>query len=92
MVQNSGKTLRTDAIRLNTPEQVRVQEDSIGMPIAVKTKVRQAVMAIEDRWRIDDEWWRTESISRLYYSIVISSGQKMVIYKDLLASRWYRQT
>ena len=92
MVQNSGKTLRTDAIRLNTPEQVRVQEDSIGMPIAVKTKVRQAVMAIEDRWRIDDEWWRTESISRLYYSIVISSGQKMVIYKDLLANRWYRQT
>jgi hypothetical protein len=50
------------------------------------------VASIEDRWRIDDEWWRTEEVSRMYYTVVLKNGMRMVIYKDLIRNLWYRQT
>jgi hypothetical protein len=58
----------------------------------VKEKRRQRVETIDDCWRLDDEWWRPEPISRFYYSIRLASGQKMVIYKDLTNGSWYRQS
>ncbi len=49
------------------------------------------VAAIDDRWRVDDEWWRSEPISRLYYAVRLASGQRLVLYKDLVSGGWYRQ-
>ncbi len=93
MVQNSGKTLRPDTFKpVNLPEPVAVEEDSSGGPAAIKTPRRQTVQSIEDRWRIDDEWWRSEPVSRLYYAVMLTSGQRLVIYKDLIKGGWYRQT
>ena len=91
MVQDSGKTLRAETIALNRPEPVQVQEGPSCLPVAVRTPRRQAIVAIEDRWRIDDEWWRTEPISRLYYTVLLASGQKIVIYKDLTDGGWHKQ-
>ena len=70
---------------------MHVEEDSRGLPAAVRTKLRQAVIAIENRWRIDDEWWRSEPVSRLYFVVLFASGQRLVLYKDLTDSQWYRQ-
>ena len=70
---------------------MQVQEGSAGLPVAVKTQRRQVVVSIEDRWRIDDEWWRSGQISRLYYATLLASGQKMVVYKDLTDGGWYKQ-
>ena len=93
MVKNSGKTLRSDTYRpVNIPELVNVEEDSSGLPLAVKMRRRQAICAVEDIWRIDDEWWRREPVSRLYYSIRLVSGHCLVLYKDLINSCWYRQS
>ena len=84
MVQNSGKTLCADTFKpVNLPEPVQVEEDRSGLPLAVRMPRRQAVTAIEDRWRIDDEWWRSEPVSRLYYAVLFASGQRLVLYKDL---------
>ena len=93
MVQDTGKTLRTDTYRpVNTPEPVEVEEvPSSGLPLAVDSPRRQAVITVEDSWRIDDEWWRKEPISRLYYEVTLDSGQMLVLYKDLLNDCWYRQ-
>ena len=93
MVQNSRKTLHTDTVRLRTPEPIQVQEDPCGSPFAVKTTRRQVIRLaqIEDRWRLDDEWWRSEPISRLYYTVLLASGPRLVIYKDLADGSWYRQ-
>jgi hypothetical protein len=92
MVENTGKTLRADTYKpLNAPEALMVEENASGFPVAVKGKGRQAVFSIEDRWRLDDEWWRTESVSRLYYNVLLASGQRLVLYKDLAAGGWYRQ-
>jgi hypothetical protein len=52
---------------------------------------KQAVKSIEDRWRIDDEWWRAVPLSRLYYAVLFHSGQRLVLYKDLVSGQWYKQ-
>jgi hypothetical protein len=93
MVENTGKTLHAGTGKpVNTPEYVTVEEDdALGLPVAVKDKRRQPIITIDDRWRIDDEWWRTEPVSRLYYRVVLASGQRLVLYKDLLTRGWFRQ-
>ncbi|MBI2854186.1 MAG: hypothetical protein HYX87_04605 [Chloroflexi bacterium] len=93
MVQNTGKASSPDTIRpVNIPELVRVEEDSRGFPVRLRSKGLQAVAIIADKWRIDDEWWRTEMVSRLYFAIVLKSGQRLVVYKDLTNGCWYRQS
>ena len=92
MVENTGKTLRADTYKpVNKPEPVKIEEDASGLPLAVRMKRRQAVISIEDKWRLDDEWWRTEAISRLYYNVLLASGQRLVLYKDLINGGWYEQ-
>jgi hypothetical protein len=93
VVENPGETLRAGTYKpLNAPEILRVEEDACGLPLAIREKRRQAIAAIDDRWRLDDEWWRTEPISRLYFAVRLTSGEKMGIYKDLVTGDWYRQS
>jgi hypothetical protein len=70
---------------------VRVEEEASGLPSAVRLKRRQRIAAIEDRWRIDDEWWRKEPVSRLYHNALLASGERLVLYKDLVSGEWYKQ-
>jgi hypothetical protein len=95
MVEDTGKTLRADTHRpVNAPEPVKVEEDASGLPAAVGGKRRPfqgRVADIEDRWRLDDVWWRVETVSRLYYNVLLASGQRLVLYKDLADGRWYQQ-
>ena len=92
MVENTGKTLRADTYKpVNTPEALQVEEDAAGIPVAIKLKRRQSVISIEDKWRLDDEWWRAAPVSRLYYNVLLASGQRLVFYKDLAAGGWYEQ-
>ena len=93
MVKDTGKAIRADTYRpVNVPEPVDVEEaSSFSLPLAVRAPRRQAVVNIEDRWRIDDEWWRQEPISRLYFEVTLDSGQRIVLYKDLISDGWFRQ-
>jgi len=93
MVQDPGEALRADTFQpVNIPEPVRVEEDFSSLPLAVGMKRREVVTSIEDRWRIDDEWWRSESVSRLYYVVLLGSGHMLVLYKNLADKCWYCQT
>ena len=92
MVKDSGKTVCINSVKpVNTPKPVSVQETSGGLPAAVKMAKLQVIASIEDRWRIDDEWWRTEPISRLYYIVLLASGHRLILYKDLINKCWYCQ-
>ena len=92
MVEDTGKKVRTETFRqINTPEPVSIEEDPGGRPKALKNGRRQSITAILDCWRIDDEWWRPETLSRLYYSIILETGQQMVVFKDLTTGYWFRQ-
>jgi endonuclease/exonuclease/phosphatase (EEP) superfamily protein YafD len=93
MVAYTGKTLRTDTTKpVNLPEALTVEENTAGLPTAVKLKRRQNIIDVEDCWRIDDEWWRSEPVSRLYYVVILSSGQRVVLAKNLVDNCWYRQS
>jgi hypothetical protein len=93
MVADTRKTLRTDSIKpVNLPEPLQVKETPAGLPSAVRLKRRQSIIAIEDCWRIDDEWWRSEPVSRLYYAVILASGQRIVLSKNLIDNCWYRQS
>jgi len=92
MVQNSGKTLCPGTLKpVNLPELIKAEEDASGLPTAILTPRRQVIKTIEDRWRIDDEWWRREPVSRLYCAVLFASGQRLVVYKDLTDGEWYKQ-
>ena len=93
MVTNTRKTPGVEACQpVNLPEPITVEVDASGNPTAVRMPRRHPVTSTEDRWRIDDEWWRSEPVSRLYYALILKSGQKLVIYKDLVSGHWYRQS
>jgi hypothetical protein len=93
VVQDTGKTLRPDALKpVNSPEPLEVEEGTGGLPAAIRLKRRQAIASIEDCWRIDDEWWRSEPLSRLYFAVLLGAGQRLVLYKDLIRNSWFRQT
>ena len=91
------------AVRIPPLTQISVGQASPHIPVArasspvpasppvPKTALRQTVNTIDDRWRIDDEWWRSEPVSRLYYTVLLTSGQRLVIYRDLITGQWYRQ-
>ena len=68
-----------------------MEEDASGLPVAVRLKRRLRIASIEDKWRIDDEWWRAEPVARLYYNVLLASGDRWVLYKDLVSGEWYRQ-
>ena len=49
------------------------------------------VREVLDTWRIDDEWWRKEPVSRLYYRVVLEDGTVTSLFKDLVGGQWRRQ-
>jgi hypothetical protein len=77
---------------LNMPEALFVEEGPDGSPFAVKLKQRHTIISIEDCWRIDDEWWRSEPVSRLYYAVILNTGRKIILCKNLINKEWYQQT
>ena len=56
-----------------------------------RTKGRwRKVLEILDTWRIDDEWWRKQPVSRLYYRVVLEDGTMAGLFKDLIGGQWYQ--
>jgi len=51
------------------------------------------VQSIDDHWKLNDEWWRgpEQEIERMYYSLLLENGHRVVIYRDMQANNWYRQ-
>jgi hypothetical protein len=87
-------THRSDLRPLNAPTPLRVQMDAQGRINSIWRHGRQrprAIAAIQDRWRIDDEWWREHPVSRMYSVVVLDDGSLLTIYHDLIAEAWFEQ-
>ncbi len=79
---------------LNAPMPLRVQMDAAGRIVGIWRQGRltpRTIAAIQDRWRIDDEWWREHPISRMYYEVVLDDGSLLTMYQDLIADEWFEQ-
>ncbi len=76
---------------LNLPKVIRVWADEAGLPAALEWKGRRIrVQAIQECWRIDDEWWRSP-VSRRYVRLLLDGGAMVTVYHDLEEGRWYTQ-
>jgi hypothetical protein len=49
------------------------------------------VAKVQDRWRIDDEWWREQPLSRMYYVLRLEDETVVTVYHDMVKDRWYEQ-
>ena len=79
---------------LNTPVPIQVQADDAGCPWAVRRaswSAPRTVDRVQDRWRIDDEWWRARPISRFYFALLLHDGTVLTIYHDRILGRWFEQ-
>jgi hypothetical protein len=75
---------------LNLPRSIHVDEEA-GQPVRVQTQAGPVeIESIRERWRIDDEWWR-RPISRLYYQVLLASGDQLTIFQDLATGQWFQQ-
>ena len=93
MVKDPGTPLRADRLRpLATPQEMSVDVDTRGAPKRVRFEgMMREVAAVQDRWRIDDEWWRETPISRMYYRLQLEGGRVITLYRDLIGGGWWLQ-
>jgi len=85
---------RADLRPLNAPSPLRVQTDARGRIVSIWRQGRltpRSIAAVQDRWRIDDEWWREHAVSRMYYAVVLDDGTFLTLYYDLVTDAWFEQ-
>ena len=93
MVKDTRTTGGIGVLRaLKQPLPLGVKAGNNGLPFALKLRGRWVkVEAVVDRWRIDDEWWREQPISRMYCQCVVDQGLKVTVYQDFVTGEWYWQ-
>jgi hypothetical protein len=93
MVKDPGTAVRAHRLRpLAAPRRTRVEADARSEPCAVLFEdTMQTVVAVQDRWRIDDEWWRDTPVSRAYYQLQLANGRVVTVYRDLVGGGWWEQ-
>ena len=93
MVADPGAPLGARAVRaVGGPRQIWVQTDAMGQPVAVQRRGWPrpvAVERIQDRWMVQDEWWREHPIGRFYHTLLLADGRRIETYYDMLAEVWY---
>jgi hypothetical protein len=94
MVQNPRAETRADPLRpVNQPAPIEMSEEGVDSPVRLHIKGRWLVVSEwRDRWRIDDEWWRGEEISRMYFTVLLEDGREVTIFRDLVKRGWCLQT
>jgi hypothetical protein len=84
-----GRTARAGGPRrLGLPVGVRVQAGGGGRPLSVDG---HAVEAVRESWLVEDRWWTDQPLRRRYWEVVTATGRDLVVFRDLVEGRWYRQ-
>ena len=92
MVKETERADGVGRIRpLNVPQLIDVRADERGWHMAVRIGGRWLTGQVVDRWRIDHEWWREREVVRAYYLLLLESGGRTTVYKDLVSGKWWRQ-
>ena len=93
MVKDTRETTGLGDIRpLNKPTALLTKADENGLPVALKLRGRWLnVELIPDRWRIDDEWWRDQPVSRNYFTCIVDGGINVTVFQDITSEQWYLQ-
>jgi hypothetical protein len=93
VVKDPGTALRTHRLRpLAGPRPLHVETGDGGHPCAAEIEgVLRDVASVQDRWRIDDEWWRETPVARMYYQLQLEGDRVVTVYQDLSGGTWWMQ-
>ncbi len=93
MLKDPGTQVRAHRLRpLAAPKRAQVEADASGRLRALRFEgALRPVAAVQDRWRIDDEWWRETAVSRMYYQLQLEGGRVVTVYRDLSGGAWWLQ-
>ena len=93
MVKDPRAPIRPHRLRpLAGPRSLHVEIDARGCPRAIAHEgAMRSVISIQDRWRIDDEWWREIPLSRMYYQLQLDGDRVITVYQDLTGGAWWLQ-
>ena len=92
VVKDPGTALRTHRLRpLAWPQPLRVETDVARLPAHRRCSKASCARshAVQDRWRIDDEWWRETPVSRMYYQLQLEGDRVVTVYQDLVRGAWW---
>ena len=94
MVSNTGKKTGFSASRpLNVPKAIQMIRSPENLPHQIGREPHIfLVKQIQDKWRIDDEWWREQPLSRAYYQCLLGTSSVVIIFQDLVRNIWYKQS
>ena len=60
---------------LNSPRPLDVETDANGVPAGLYLSGHLCVVeSVLEKWRIDDEWWREQPVSRVYWRLFLENG------------------
>ncbi len=93
MVETARAKAGPGALRpLNKPQPLSVKANERGQPVALTLRgERLGVGSIEDHWRIEDEWWRDQPVSRAYFEVLLADGRRVTVFRDNITGEWYGQ-
>ncbi|MBS1878529.1 MAG: hypothetical protein JST31_03350 [Actinobacteria bacterium] len=74
--------------RLYEPEPVAVRVGPGQVPLAV---AGVAVEAAREQWVVEDRWWESAPLRRVYHELVLADGRVAVVYRCAVSGGWYRQ-
>jgi hypothetical protein len=68
---------------------IEVKTNAKGDPVRLRwRRWKEDIVAICNRWRIADDWWRQE-VARDYYKVRLNDGTLCVIFRDLRQNTWH---
>jgi CO dehydrogenase/acetyl-CoA synthase delta subunit len=74
--------------RVGEPRPATVRADATGTPVAIDGR---AVDAVRESWLVEDRWWTDRPLRRRYWEVVTTCGRNLVVFRELVEQRWYRQ-
>ena len=81
------------------PVRVRARGDAVrgalaprtpghGIPVEVDGTL---IEAVREEWVVEDRWWTSRPLRRRYFEVVLEDGRNEVVFRDLVARKWFRQ-
>jgi hypothetical protein len=74
--------------RVAEPQPAVVRADGAGMPLEIDGRT---VDAVRETWLVEDRWWTDQPLRRRYWEVVTTCGRNVVVFREILERRWYRQ-
>lgn len=74
--------------RLARPRRAHVRASNQGRPLEVDGRL---VDAVRESWLVEDRWWTDRPLRRRYWEVVTTCGRDVVVFRDLVAGRWFSQ-